>query len=90
MDRLTLIGSAASVLTAVCMLPQLIRIMRNKCANDISYMMLGVLITGVGLWAVYGIMKGDLFIISSNAFSFLVNCIILVLSIKYRSSTNNT
>lgn len=87
MDRMTLIGSVASILTAVCMLPQLIRIMRNKCANDISYMMLCVLIAGVGLWAVYGVLKDDLFIIASNAFSFVVNSIILVLSIKYRRNT---
>ena len=87
MDKVTIIGSVASVLTAVCMLPQLIRIMRTKCANDISYMMLAVLIGGVGLWTIYGILKDDLFIIASNAFSFVVNSIILILSIKYRRNT---
>jgi len=82
----SIIGLCASILTAVCMLPQLVKIFREKRAEEISYMMLGILMSGVALWVVYGILKNDLFIIASNGFSLLVNTCVLILSLKYRKS----
>jgi len=86
MNTMALTGLAASILTAVCMLPQLIKIIREKRAEEISYLMLFTLLAGLALWIVYGILKNDLFIITSNGFSFLINSSVLILSIKYRKS----
>jgi len=87
MNTMALTGLAASILTAVCMLPQLIKIVREKRAEEISYLMLFTLLAGLALWIVYGILKNDLFIITSNGFSFLINSSVLILSIKYRKSS---
>jgi MtN3 and saliva related transmembrane protein len=77
------IGIAAGVLTSVSMLPQLIKIIKEKKAGDVSVIMLLVLISGLALWAVYGFMKEDWPIIITNSFSFLLNCVVLFFRVWY-------
>ena len=77
-------GIVAGVMTAVSMLPQLIKIIKEKKADDISVIMLMVLIVGLGLWVVYGFMREDWPIILTNSFSFLLNLLVLTLRIKFR------
>lgn len=76
-------GIAAGVMTAVSMLPQLIKIIKEKKADDVSVIMLMVLIVGLGLWVVYGFMREDWPIILTNSFSFLLNLLVLTLRIKF-------
>lgn len=80
------VGISAGICTAVSLLPQLIKIIREKKAEDISLVMLLVLMTGLGGWIWYGILKDDLPIIFTNSFSFLINSLIIVFSLKYKSS----
>jgi MtN3 and saliva related transmembrane protein len=84
MDKTQLIGIAAGVLTAISMLPQLIKIIKEKKAENISLLMLIVLVSGLCLWAVYGFMKNDLPIIVTNCFSILVNILMVIFRIKYK------
>jgi MtN3 and saliva related transmembrane protein len=83
-----LIGIAASVLTGISMLPQLIKVIKDKKADDISYVMLIVLLAGLGLWSAYGVLKKDWIIVISNSFSFMVNLALLFLSIYYKKQNN--
>jgi MtN3 and saliva related transmembrane protein len=83
MDTTQIVGIAAGVLTAVSMLPQLIKIVKEKKAEDVSIIMLVILNTGLILWTVYGLMRNDMPIIVTNCFSILVNITLLVLRIKY-------
>ena len=76
-------GIAAGVMTAVSMLPQLIKIIKEKKSDDVSVIMLMVLIVGLGLWVVYGFMREDWPIILTNSFSFLLNLLVLTLRIKF-------
>jgi MtN3 and saliva related transmembrane protein len=82
----TIIGTIAGVLTAVSMLPQLIKIIKEKEAKDISLPMLFVLFSGVSLWIWYGFLKDDWAIIGTNIFSLLINILNLFFSIKYKKS----
>jgi MtN3 and saliva related transmembrane protein len=82
----TWIGLGASICTGISLLPQLIKICKEKKAADISYPMLLILLAGLGLWIWYGIEKEDWIIIISNAVSVLINIIILVINNRYRSS----
>lgn len=84
MDKITIIGIIASIFTGISLLPQLIKIIKEKKADDISMWMLGVLFTGLAMWVVYGFMKNDLIIIIANSFSLLVNAIIVFLTIRYK------
>jgi len=78
------IGIIAGVLTSVAMLPQLIKVLKEKNVEDISAGMLIVLITGLSLWIWYGILKEEWPIILSNAFAVLVNLCLGICLIIYR------
>ena len=80
----TYIGIGAGTLTAISLLPQLIKILREKKADDISYGMLFTLLAGLAGWVVYGILKEDYPIIITNSFSLAVNSLITFFSIKYK------
>ena len=81
----TIIGTVASVGTALSMLPQLTKLIKEKKAEDISLYMLFVLFLGVSCWIVYGILKNDWIIIISNSFSFVINLALTVLTLKYKA-----
>ena len=85
-DYALYIGIGAGVLTAVSMLPQLFKMLKEKKADDISFGMLIVLLAGIAGWIWYGIVKADYPIIATNSFSFLVNSVVLALSIKYKNT----
>ena len=85
MNLINIIGVLASVFTAVSLLPQLGKLIKEKRPENISLGMLASLMIGVGLWVYYGFLKDDWIIIVSNSFSWLVNMIIIVLTIKYKN-----
>lgn len=86
MQTETWIGVGASACTGIAMLPQLIRIYKEKKAGDISFVMLGILIAGLGLWIWYGVIKDDWIIIISNALSLIINLNIVILSLVYKKN----
>ena len=79
-----ILGLIAGVFTATSMLPQLIKIIKEKKANDLSLGMLGILLTGMALWIYYGTLREDWPIIITNSFSLLLNIIVIILSVKYK------
>ncbi len=83
MDLTQIIGIVAGILTATSLIPQLIKILKEKKADDVSPLMLIILLAGLGLWATYGIMKTDWPIIVTNSFSFLLNTVVLILRFRY-------
>ncbi len=87
MDQVLIIGIAASVLTAISLMPQLIKIWRDKKADDVSLGMLAVLLSGLSLWVWYGIKIRDYIIIIANSFSIIVNVTLIVLTLIYKKNT---
>lgn len=83
MDIVQWVGIGAGVLTAFSMLPQLIKIIKEKKAEEISIVMVIVLIAGLSLWIAYGVLKEDWPLIITNSFSVLVNILLLVFRFKY-------
>lgn len=82
-----IIGTVAGILTSISMVPQLVKVIRNKDVENISWRMITILFCGVSLWVVYGWMKMEWPIILSNAFSVLVNATLLVCYIMYRQKS---
>lgn len=78
-----LLGIVAGVLTSISMIPQLVKVIREKNVEDISLLMLLVLISGLSLWVWYGVLKNELPIILSNSFAVLVNVSLLVCYMIY-------
>ncbi len=83
-DQTQIIGIVAGICTGISLLPQLIKIIKDKKADDISYLMLFTLLCGLGGWIWYGILKEDYPIIVTNSFSFLVNTIIIFFTFKFQ------
>ncbi len=81
----TVIGTIAGILTSVSMIPQLVKVLKEKDVENLSWSMIVVLLTGVSLWVVYGIMKTEWPIILSNGFSVLVNTTLLIYYFKYKN-----
>lgn len=77
------IGIAAGVLTACSMLPQLVKVIKEKKVEDLSIVMIIVLLAGLMLWVVYGFMRNDAPIIYTNIFSVAVNLALIFFRIKY-------
>ena len=78
------IGLAAGVLTASSLIPQVIKTLKEKNAENVSLKMLLVLMAGIALWIYYGIRREDMPIIATNSFSLLVNITMVILRIKYK------
>ena len=78
------LGLIAGGLTSVAMMPQLIKVLKEKNAEDISILMVLVLISGLSLWVWYGILQDELPIILSNGFSILVNLTLLTCCIIFK------
>jgi len=78
-----IIGLAAGICTAVSLLPQIIKIIKEKAAQDISLFYLLVLLCGLGLWTYYGFLKNDVPIIATNIFSMVLNIVVIVLGLIY-------
>ena len=82
-EYIQFIGIGAGILTSVSMLPQLIKTFKEKKVEDISLVMILVLMSGIGAWIWYGILRNDAPIIFTNSFSFILNSILLFLRFKY-------
>jgi MtN3 and saliva related transmembrane protein len=87
MNWTQIIGLAAGICTACSLLPQVIKTLKEKKAEDVSLVMLLVLQAGLILWIVYGFKREDIPIIATNCFSLLVNIVMVILRIKYRDGS---
>lgn len=87
MNFTTIVGITASISTAVSSLPQLIKLWKEKKAENVSLGMFWVLVIGLAVWVWYGILKEDWIIIIANGFSFLVNLSTVILSMRYKHKT---
>ena len=79
-----IVGIIAAVLTAIAMLPQLIKVIKEKKAHGVSIGMVLVLIAGLATWVWYGVLKEDYPIIFTNAFSLLVNILLCIFGLIYK------
>ncbi|WP_147205013.1 SemiSWEET family sugar transporter [Segetibacter aerophilus] len=86
MSTVGVIGIVAGIFTSASLLPQLVKIIKEKKVEDLSMTMFFSLLIGIILWVVYGILREDWPIIVTNSFSVLLNLFILVLKFKYRKA----
>jgi MtN3 and saliva related transmembrane protein len=84
MNQPTWIGLAASVLTTLASVPQLVKICKEKKAENISLMWVFILFLGLCGWIYYGILKKDMIIFISNTIAALINAGIAISAIKYK------
>ena len=76
-------GYFAAILTTTALLPQLIKTLKTKKADDVSLLTLLMFIIGVGSWIVYGYKISSIPILLANLVTFLLNLLILIFKIYY-------
>ena len=76
-------GYSAAILTTAAFLPQLIKTLKTKKAEDVSLLTLIMFICGVGSWIIYGYAISSLPILIANIITFLLNIFILISKIYY-------
>ena len=78
------VGTVAAVITTFAWLPQILKILRERQARDISLATTATLASGVFLWVVYGVAIGSMPVILANAVSFLFIAAIVALKLRFR------
>ncbi len=81
-DPWAVIGLIAGTLTTAGYLPQIVKGYRTKKMDDVSYLLLILLGTGLTLWLLYGLLLLSVPLILSNAVA--VALVALLISMKYR------
>ncbi len=85
MDSTQILGFIAGIFTGISLLPQLIKIIKEKKTEAISTWMLLILMGGLALWISYGVLINNLPIIITNAFSLLINIAIIFFRYRFRN-----
>ncbi len=76
-------GYFAAILTTAAFLPQLIKTLKTKKANDVSLLTLIMFICGVCSWIIYGYKISSLPILIANIITFILNLFILISKIYF-------
>jgi MtN3 and saliva related transmembrane protein len=66
--------------------PQIRKSLKTRKTDDVSKWLIISLITGLSLWVLYGVLKGDIIIAIANAIGVTLNIILLVLKLKYATN----
>jgi MtN3 and saliva related transmembrane protein len=77
------VGFAAGTLTALALVPQVVKTRRTRSAEDLSAVMLGAQTVGIGLWIVYGAALGSLPMMVTNSITFSLSLLLLVFKFRY-------
>ena len=81
-----LFGYFAAILTTAAFLPQLIKTLKTKKADDVSLVTLIMFISGVGSWIIYGYKISSFPILLANIITFILNLLILISKIYYEKN----
>ena len=76
-------GYFAAILTTTAFLPQLIKTLKTKKADDVSLLTLIMFLCGVGCWIIYGYAISSFPILLANIITLILNFLILISKIYY-------
>ena len=78
-----LIGLSATILTRYSTIPQIIKGLKTRKMDDVSFWLIFYLTVGLFLYVIYGVIIDDLIIIWGNAVGVITNLVLISLKIKY-------
>jgi MtN3 and saliva related transmembrane protein len=82
-DGLELLGVVAGVLSTSAFVPQAVKTVRTRSAQDFSLPMLVLLCSGVVLWLAYGALIGSVGLIVANVVTLPLALSILVVKLRH-------
>ena len=80
-----IIGYLAAIIGTSLMLPQVIKSLRTKKVDDISFVMLIFYFLNCFLWLTYGILISSTPLIVGNLIAFIISIAQIVIKLKYQS-----
>ena len=81
-------GYFAAILTTSAFLPQLLKTVKTKKADDVSLTTLIMFIIGVLSWIIYGYKISSTPILIANVITLILNLLILISKVFYSKSSN--
>nr|WP_256473163.1 SemiSWEET transporter [Phyllobacterium sp. 21LDTY02-6] len=81
--HIELVGSLAAIITTMCWIPQIMKIVRYRETASISLITNVSLALGVFLWLCYGLLIGSWPVIAANGLTLLLILTILGLKLRY-------
>ncbi len=84
MEGIDILGIIAGICTSSSIIPQIVKTLKEKKAQEVSVFMFIVLMTGNALWIYYGFEKSDIAIITTNFFALVLNIVMIVLKFRYK------
>ena len=85
LDNIELLGLVAGLLTTFAFLPQAVQTWRTRSADDFNLPTLLMLVAGVGLWTIYGVMRGAPSVWIGNGVTMFLAASILVVKLQRTS-----
>jgi len=76
-------GYFAAILTTLAFLPQLIKTLKTKKAEDVSLTTLIMFLAGVFSWIIYGYKISSTPILIANIITFILNLFILIFKVTF-------
>ena len=76
----------AATLTMFSFIPQIIKVLKNKSAKDVSLITILQLSLGVSLWIAYGIHLKNFIIIAANAITLITLITLLYFDFSFRKA----
>jgi MtN3 and saliva related transmembrane protein len=77
------LGFVAGIFTTFCYIPQLMRVFRLKSAREISTLYTVLILSGTGIWLIYGILINNPPLIVWNALAFVFLSLMLIAKFIY-------
>ena len=81
--NIDIFGYFAAILTTAAFLPQLIKTLKTKKADDVSLTTLLMFIIGVMFWIIYGYKISSTPILTANLITLILNLLILISKIYF-------
>jgi len=82
-----LIGLSATILTRYSSIPQIIKGLKTRKMDDVSFWLVFYLTVGLFLYVIYGVIIDDLIIIWGNAVGDITNLVLIGLKIRYSAKS---
>ena len=82
LDKTESLGLVAGLLTTFAFLPQAVKTWRTRQADDFSLPTLLMLVAGVGMWTVYGLLRGAVSVWTGNGVTMLLATFILIVKLR--------
>jgi len=79
------LGFLAGILTSISVVPQLVKALKTKKADDVSLGMFLLYDAGLFLWIIYGYFIFSMPVLIMNSFAFLTSAWMTYLKLKYKN-----